>query len=246
MNYKVLIVDDEEPARILLQKHVEKVPHLELVGTCSNAFDALEILSKQLIDILLLDIQMSQLTGLDLLRTLDRQPATILTTAFSEFALEGFELDVVDYLLKPITFQRFFKAIVKAKRVIGISIPSNDNFIDESVQTNFSLQSPTFIFLKIDTKWIKFQLDNIYYLESFGEYIKIHADSGVKLTLGSLQKMETILPISSFYRIHRTFMINVSKIDSIEGNMVRIRNRKLPISRQRKEELFDIYISNKK
>lgn len=245
MNYKILIVDDEEPARVLLQKYIEKVPQLELAGTCNNAFDALEILSGQSIDILLLDIQMSQLTGLDLLRTLKQQPATILTTAFSEFALEGFELDVVDYLLKPITFQRFFKAIIKAKRTINKSIPIIEQPSRESSNTLSSLTAPSFIFLKIDTKWVKILLNTIYYVESFGEYVKVHTDSGVKLTLSSLQKMESILPSTSFYRIHRTFIVNISKIDSIEGNMVRIKKEKLPISRQRKDQLFELYISKK-
>ncbi|MEM9920228.1 MAG: LytTR family DNA-binding domain-containing protein [Bacteroidota bacterium] len=232
--YKTLIVDDEKPARELLKLHVGKVSELELIGTCSNAIEAKRILSENTVDILLLDVQMDEITGLDLLRMLKVQPATILTTAYSEFALEGYELDVIDYLVKPISFQRFFKSVskaiefVKAKKVL-----SNPNLPTTPTAANH-------LFIKIENKLVKIELDNLLYLESFGEYVKFHTSDKMHMTLKTLTSFEKSLPSNSFYRLHRSYMVNLNKIDVIEDGSVKIGEKWIPISRKLKEEFLQI------
>ena len=232
--YKTLIVDDEKPARELLKLHVGKVNELELVGTCSNAIEAKRMLSEDTIDILLLDVQMNEITGLDLLRMLKVQPATILTTAYSEFALEGYELDAIDYLVKPISFQRFFKSVSKAMEFVKA----------RKVLLNSSL-SPTLatanhIFIKVENKLVKIELDNLLYLESFGEYVKFHTDDRMYLTLKTLTSFEKSLPSDSFFRLHRSYIVNLNKIDVIEDGSVNIGKKWIPISRKLKEKFLQI------
>ncbi|MEO1261888.1 MAG: LytTR family DNA-binding domain-containing protein [Bacteroidota bacterium] len=232
--YKTLIVDDEKPARELLKLHVGKVKELELIGTSSNAIEAKRMLSEKTVDILLLDVQMDEITGLDLLRMLKVQPATILTTAYSEFALEGYELDVIDYLVKPISFQRFFKSIskamefVKAKRVLSGS-------------GSMPMANPAnHIFIKVENRLVKIDFDKLLYLESFGEYVKFHTVEKMYLTLKTLTSFEKSLPNDLFYRLHRSFMVNLGKIDVIEDSSVKIGNKWIPISRKLKEEFLEM------
>lgn len=234
MTYKTLIVDDEKPARELLKLHVGKVKELALLGTCSNAIEAKRVLSTNPIDILLLDVQMDEITGLELLRMLKTPPATILTTAYSEFALESYELDVIDYLVKPISFQRFFKSIskaiefVKAKKVLSGShlqpVPEVANDI----------------FIKVENKLVKIELDKLLYLESFGEYVKFHMPGKMYMTLKTLTSFENSLPSNLFYRLHRSYIINLNKIEVIEDGSVMIGDKWIPISRKLKEQFLQI------
>lgn len=231
--YKVLIVDDEEPARGLLSMHVSKIKELELVGACENAIDAKIMLANHFVDILLLDIQMDEITGLDLLRMLKSPPTTILTTAYSEYALEGYELDVIDYLVKPITFERFFKAISKAM-----------DFVQFRANTSL-IPSPepiplfTYMFIKVEQRMVKVAFEDLLYLESFGEYVKVHTIKGMHLTLKSLTYFEERLPKHQICRIHRSFMVNLDKIETIEDNGIRIGDKRIPISRRLKESFLE-------
>ena len=187
MPYKILIVDDEKPARELLKLHVGKVKELVLMGTCSNAIEAKRILSEKTVDILLLDVQMDEITGLDLLRMLKVQPATILTTAYSEFALEGYELDVIDYLVKPISFQRFFKSVSKAMEMVKAR---------KVLSHSGSPVTPTpanHIFIKVENKLVRIEFDTLLYLESYGEYVKFHTVDKMYLTLKTLTFFENNL-----------------------------------------------------
>lgn len=232
--YKILIVDDEKPARELLKLHIGKVNELELIGTCSNAIEAKRMLSENTVDILLLDVQMDEITGLDLLRMLKVQPATILTTAYSEFALEGYELDVVDYLVKPISFQRFFKSVSKAIEVVKAKkVLSQSNSLPAAESTNH-------IFIKVENKLVRIEFDNLLYLESYGEYVKFHTVDKMYLTLKTLTFFEKNLPSNSFYRLHRSYMVNLNKIDVIEDGSVNIGKKWIPISRKLKEEFLQI------
>lgn len=232
--FKVLIVDDEKPARELLKLHLSKVNELELVGTCSNVISAKQILTEHPVDILLLDVQMDELTGLDLLRMLKIQPITILTTAYSEFALEGYELDVVDYLVKPISFKRFFKSITKAMGLVKAnSLLLNSSGNGGSVAVNH-------IFIKVENKLVKIDFDKLLYLESFGEYVKFHTTEKMLLTLKTLTSFEKTLPTDLFYRLHRSYMVNLNKIEIIEDGSVKISEKWIPISRKLKEAFMDL------
>ena len=232
--FKVLIVDDEKPARELLKLHVSKVNELELVGTCSNAITAKQMLTAHPIDILLLDVQMDELTGLDLLRILKVQPITILTTAYSEFALEGYELDVVDYLVKPISFKRFFKAITKATDMARAkSLLENSSSNRGSIAANH-------LFIKVENKLVKIDFDNLLYLESYGEYVKFHTEKKTLLTLKTLTSFGKTLPTDLFYRLHRSYMVNLNKIEIIEDGSVKIGEKWIPISRKLKEIFMEV------
>lgn len=230
--YNCLIVDDEAIAREIIERYTKKIPYLKVVGTCDNAIDAMQVLQNQSIDILFLDIEMPNLNGLELLRLLPNQPATILTTAYSEFALEGFELGVVDYLLKPIEFERFFKAISKVtvtqkkESAPTLSTPTINHSEDRS------------FFVKANNKITRIEKNNILYIEALQKYIRIYTTDGNIVTLLSLSKILETLPSEQFPRIHRSFAVNVNRIDHIEGNMVRIKEHTVPISKGQKESFI--------
>lgn len=231
MAWQTLIVDDEEPARLLLSKYVEKIPSLTLAGTCSNAIAAKEIITTQSIDILLLDIQMDDITGLDLLRMLKTKPATILTTAYSEYALDSYELDVVDYLVKPIVFERFFRAIGKAIDSQQLSQPK---------PTMSNAEEKPFLFVKTDSKVIKLHFNEVLYFESYGEYVKVHTSDKILLSSHTMTHIEANLPSTTFFRIHRSYLVNLDKIEELEGNRIRIGQQTLPISKRQKEAFLNV------
>jgi DNA-binding LytR/AlgR family response regulator len=218
-----LVVDDEPLARKLLVDYIGKIPSLTLVGTCSNPLEAREVLLSKKVDILFLDIQMPEITGIGFLKTLKTHPMVILTTAYSEYALEGYELDVVDYLLKPITFERFLKAIEKAtsrKAEPVISVVEN--------KTNEAEQA--FVFVKDGTKIIKVKYDDILYVEGLKDYVLIHTPTKKITSLQRMKAMETELPGSKFIRIHNSFIVALDAIESIQKNEVLIGGKSLPIS----------------
>jgi two-component system, LytTR family, response regulator len=234
--YTCIIVDDETLARELLMSHIAKIPDLVVLATCANAIEAKYALEKHQPDILFLDIQMPNLTGLDLLRMLKHRPATILTTAYSEYALEGYELDVLDYLLKPIVFERFFKAVSKA-----IEWLDRGQTPAQSLPTSAPTEvKDNYFFVKSDAKIVKVVFDDILYIEALQKYVRIHTPSVRIVTLMSMSQLEDVLPTGQFSRIHRSFIVNVNKIDSIEGNMVHIGKHNLPISKGQKEGFLSI------
>lgn len=222
--YKILIVDDEEPARMLLTNYAEKMPELKLAGVCTTAIEAYSILKENTIDILLLDIQMPDLNGLELISMLgSTPPAIIVSTAYSEYAVESFELNVTDYLLKPIPFDRFFKAINKA-----------------IVQKAREKDQADYIFIKTENKYIKLTLKAINYLASYGEYVKIHTANKTYISLSSLSDMEAKLKASGFTRVHRSYLINMDKVDEVYGNIVKVCGVEIPISKRKKEEFMGL------
>lgn len=232
--YRVLIVDDEEPARDLLVSYAEKMTQLEVVAVFSNALDAKRKIDQGGVDILLTDIQMDDLTGIDLVKTLKHQPVTIFTTAYSEYALEGYELDVIDYVVKPISFQRFCKAIDKAVELIQFTkeVPVSD--IGES-KTVAPSKATDFFFVKTNRKMVKVRYDEILFVESFGEYVKFHTQNDVLLALQTTSFMEEMLPANDFLRIHRSCIVNLNHIEEVEGNMVKIDQHKLTISKRMRD-----------
>ncbi|MEM6723016.1 MAG: LytTR family DNA-binding domain-containing protein [Bacteroidota bacterium] len=232
--YKLLIVDDEEPARYLMKQYAEKVDQVEVVDCVDGALKAKAIIEQQNIDILLTDIQMDDLSGLELLSLLKEPPVSILTTAYSEYALEGFELDVVDYLVKPINFQRFLKAIDMAIALINYKAAANTP-ISAIRNSNDPKHYVKYVFVKTNRKLVRVDLPEILYVESYGEYVKIYTTDDVVLALQSMKSMESILPPNQFVRIHRSHIVNIDQIKEIDGNQVYVAEHRLLVSKRMRE-----------
>jgi len=227
---RCLAVDDEPPALDVLKKYISSVQSLELVGTCADAVEALNFIRQHSIDLLFLDIQMPQILGTDFLRTLKKPPKVIFTTAFRKFAVEGFELDAVDYLLKPISFERFLKAVNK---VMDASL--NGTLSEETVSQKTNIDN--YIYLRSDRKMIKVALSDILYIESIKDYIKVIATSGTVITKQSISSIEETLPKDMFIRIHRSFIIALNKVESYSNELVWLGKSELPISRMYRHEV---------
>ena len=227
-----LAVDDEPPALEILKKYIHAVQHLELAGTCADAIEALTFLQNHPVDLLFLDIQMPQLLGTDLIRTLKKPPKVIFTTAFRKFAVEGFELDAVDYLLKPISFERFLKAVNK---VMDTSLQVIENgFTGNNKQNNLT---GAFISLRADRKNLKISLNDILYIESLKDYIKVITVNKTIITKQSISSIEEMLPKENFIRIHRSYIVSLNKIESYTNELIGIAKQELPISRMYKLEV---------
>ncbi|MBK6265965.1 response regulator transcription factor [Marivirga sp. S37H4] len=229
MKIRAIIIDDEPLAHTIIEKYEEDIPYLEIVGHCYKATEAFQMLKAKAIDLLFLDIQMPKLTGLEFLRTLDRKPFVIITSAHSEYALEGFELNVSDYLLKPFRFERFLKAVNKVQDLISLN-KEEVNFTTASGEKPSSSEKT--LFLKVDKKVVRVLTKNIFYLESYGNYVKCWLENEYILTPRTLTSMEEELVGSSFIRIHKSTLINKHTIHYLEGNRVVLKNGKsLPIGK---------------
>jgi two-component system, LytTR family, response regulator len=223
---KCLIVDDEPLARNLLTEYVKKVPFLQLLDACASPMAAIEVLRNQPVDLLFLDIQMPEITGISLLKILQKKPLVILTTAYSEYALEGYELDVVDYLMKPITLDRFLRAVDKAsQRLSGSATVSAP--LPERVPVE---HTPPFIFVKDGTKLLKVNLKDILYVEGLKDYVAIYTRNQKIVSLQRLKSLETQLPADRFIRIHHSYIISLEAIDTIYKEKVQIGHTFIPIS----------------
>lgn len=224
MKLKCLIVDDEPLAIKVLETHIENIGSIEITGCCNNAFEATEILKKEDIDLMLLDIHMPKLLGHEFLRTLRNPPKVIFTTAYKEYAIDAFELDAVDYLLKPITLERLLKAINKI---------SNPNLTDvKEEEKNNILDNDGFIYFRADRKMIKAKYTDIIYVESMKDYIKImRLNNKPLLVKQSISSLEDILPVNLFLRIHRSYIVAIDKITAFTNNDVEIDGIEIPIGR---------------
>jgi two-component system LytT family response regulator len=218
MKIRCLIVDDEPLAIQLLQKHIAQLDFFEVVGTCNNAVKALEVLNRQPVDLLFLDIKMPQISGLDLFKALRNPPKTILTTAHREFALDGFELGVIDYLLKPITFDRFFKSV---ERYLN-----NANYAVPEIISSSEIQ---FIYLKSVYKYFKVDTRDILYAESLKDYVHVHTKEKAIISKYKISDLEKELEGKGFARIHRSFLVNLQHITAFTANDVEIGKLELPI-----------------
>jgi DNA-binding LytR/AlgR family response regulator len=227
-----LIVDDEPPALDVLKKYIESIPSLQLAGCCTNAVDALAVIQKQPIDLIFLDIQMPQILGTDFIRTLANPPKIIFTTAYRKYAVEGFDLNAVDYLLKPIPFERFLKAVNK---IMNVSVLQNNQ--PELTNKHEKEISDTFIHFRADRKILKISLDDILYIESLKDYIRVVTRSKTFLTKHSISSLEENLPADAFIRIHRSYIIAINKIDFFTNELVGIGKLELPISRMYRHEV---------
>ncbi|MEO9021896.1 MAG: LytTR family DNA-binding domain-containing protein [Ginsengibacter sp.] len=224
MKLKCLLVDDEPPALKILKSYVEEIDNLEFAGSCKNAFEAMAVLQEKPVDLMFLDIKMPKLLGTEFFRTLHNPPKVIFTTAFKEYALEGFELDAVDYLLKPISLERFVKAISKLyskSEMPPINIPESN-----------VPRSTSFLYFRVDRKMVKVKLDDILYIESLKDYVKIiriiEKPLVVKQSISSLEEM---LPENQFARIHRSYIIAINKVTAFTHQDVEINQIEIPIGR---------------
>ena len=233
-NFTCLIVDDEMPARELLKEFVTKIPNLELIGMCSNAIEAKLLLATTPVDVLFLDIQMPDLTGVELIKILPNtsRPSIILTTAYEKHAVDGYQLGITDYLLKPFTFERFFQAVNKAidEKAMPNDLPTHT----EATVVN------KHIFLKTGSKIVRVPFQDLFYIEGFRKYIKVHTSTQRHIVYQSLSKVLEALPADNFVRVHRSFIINLSKIDNIDGNLIKIGNNEIPISKSQREHFMTL------
>jgi two-component system, LytTR family, response regulator len=225
-------VDDEPPALDVLKKYIESIPSLQLAGCCTNAVDALAVIQKQPIDLIFLDIQMPQILGTDFVRTLANPPKIIFTTAYRKYAVEGFDLNAVDYLLKPIPFERFLKAVNK---IMNVSVQQNN--LPDLVNNQEKEIADSFIHFRADRKILKIALDDILYIESLKDYIRVVTRSKTFLTKHSISSLEENLPAAAFIRIHRSYIIAINKINFFTNELVGIGKLELPISRMYRHEV---------
>ncbi len=223
---KCLIVDDEPLACNILENYIGQLEGLSLAGRCANAWQAISALQTHEIDLMFLDVQMPQLTGIDMLRTVKNPPQVILTTAFSNYALDAFDLDVVDYLLKPFSFERFARAVAKARRVQNKG---------EEKQT-----LPQYLFFKADKKLHKVVLEEIILVEALSNYLKVYTLGEALVVRETISKMETLLPKSNFARVHKSFIVAIAHIEYIEGNLIFLTKKyQAPIGESYKEAFLN-------
>ncbi|SFE62925.1 LytR/AlgR family response regulator transcription factor [Thermoflexibacter ruber] len=234
---KCLVIDDETPAQILLETYIRKIPELTFVKACSSAIEAMSLMQKENIDLLFLDIQMPDLTGIELIKLLRNKPLTILTTAYSEYALQGYELDIIDYLLKPISFERFFKASAKALEIWTNQqqlTVNNEQLLNDNQQGT----KVDYIFIKSGYDILKVEFDTILYIEGMREYTCVYTENQKIMTLISLQRFTEILPSSLFARVHRSYIVNIGKIKQIQGNTIKLGNAEIVISKSFRENFL--------
>lgn len=233
MKIKCLVVDDEPLAIRLIENHISKIDALEVVGTCSNALKAFEIINTQQVDLLFLDIKMPNISGVDFIKTLKNPPKTIFTTAYRDFAIESYDLEVIDYLLKPITFERFFKSV--------------DRFLRETQAREYGMSSKNnkekavddFIVVKSGSKYCKISLNDILYIESLKDYIKIHTSDGKSIVSKyKIGDFEQDLIGKSFLRIHRSFIVNQEKITAFTINDIEMGAVQIPVGSSHKEKVI--------
>jgi DNA-binding LytR/AlgR family response regulator len=223
-----LAVDDEPPALDVVTRYICSIPQLHLAGTCTNAVQALAMLQQHPIDLLFLDIQMPQILGTQFLRTLKNPPKVIFTTAYRKFAVEGFELDAVDYLLKPITFQRFLKAVNKV-----MDLPLQETPPPAPGKSS----SPEFIHIRADRKMQKIAIADIIYIESLRDYCRIVTSSKKIITRQPISSIENNLPADNFIRIHRSYLISIDKIETYTNELIEIAQQELPIGRMYRHDV---------
>jgi DNA-binding LytR/AlgR family response regulator len=233
MKIHCLLVDDEPQALKVLQSHISAINGIEIVGQCKNAIEAMDILHEKSIDLIFLDIKMPKLLGTDFLRSLSQPPRIIFVTAYRDYAVDSYELDVVDYLLKPVSFERFMKAIAKVKKIMGHDPISQPEEIKK--------YNDAFVYLKVDRDMKKFIVKEITYIESWKDYVKIFLSTGINfLVKKSISSMEILLSEHSFIRVHRSYLVAIDKISSYNHYAVFLGTTEIPIGRLYKQRVIDI------
>jgi DNA-binding LytR/AlgR family response regulator len=230
-----VIIDDEPLAREGLNNYVREIEFLNLVGTCENSIELTKVMDQHQVDLIFLDIQMPKMNGMDFLKITKDPPIVIITSAYPSYALESFQLNVLDYLLKPITFERFFQAVKKAREyfqlVSGHALPNAG--------------AKGYFFVKCENKYEKIFFNDILYIEGMQNYVRIFTEKGKYLTLLNLKGIETNLDQRSFLRVHKSYIVNITKIDSIEKHEISIQSSRIPISRNFRDHVIDTVLNDK-
>ena len=235
MKIKCVAIDDEPLALEIIKDYADKIPFLDLIRTFDNALASIDFVKNNKIDLLFLDIQMEELTGIQLLNVLNPKPNVIFTTAYDSFAIQGFELDAADYLLKPISFERFLKAVNKVYEKMNV----------EHLLENKTKEAPIFtpgddyFFVKTEFRLEKVNFSDILYVEGMGDYLRIVTPAKRLMTLLNFKRMEEILPVNKFYRVHKSYIVAIGKIDNIERGRIKITDKLIPISDTYKKPFFD-------
>lgn len=243
----VIIVDDEPLALEVLETYIQRMPSLTLVSKCSHAIEAFEAIHTHKVDLMFLDIQMPQITGIDFLKTLSNPPKVILTTAYPNYALDGYELNVVDYLLKPISFERFVKGVQKAMELLQTT---KDVSVAEQTPTPAAPAEteevkPDYIFVKADKKLIKVKFEDIYFVEGLKDYVMLYTPTGRIVTLQTMKSLEEKLPPEHFIRVHRSYIVNIHHISMLESSHLFIDKKEIPIGKNYKDELLVVINKNR-
>lgn len=238
MKYKCLLVDDEPPALKILESYIGQMDNLQVAGKCKNAFEAMSFLEQKQVDVLFLDIKMPRLSGTEFLRTLRNPPMVIFTTAFREFAIEGFALDAVDYLEKPFSFERFIKAVNKLNRWNDALPSPAPKYAPSSTKYTLPSSDDAFLYFRSDRKMVKVILDDILYIESLKDYVKIVRSNEkpliIKKSISSLQEM---LPETQFIRIHRSFIISIKRVTAFTQTDVQVNGLEIPVGKHYSPQL---------
>jgi DNA-binding LytR/AlgR family response regulator len=237
MKLRCVIVDDEPLASEGLMKYIEVIEYLEPAFIAENPVELNKILGNERIDLIFLDIQMPYMTGLDFLKIKTNLPMVIITTAYPNYALEGFQFDVVDYLLKPITFNRFFKATNKAKELYSLKNHKAENLTQNT--------EPDYLFIKCESKYEKILIDEILFVQALQNYVIIFTSRGKYMTLLPLKTVEEYLDPNRFLRVHKSYLVAIAKIGSIENNDISIQSHLIPISRTMREQVIEIVVKRK-
>lgn len=227
---RCLIVDDEQTAREILENHLQKINIIEIVGSCKNAYETLEVLKTESIDLIFLDINMPEISGLSLIKLIDKKTKIIFTTAYREYAIDGFDLQAVDYLLKPISPERLIQGINK---FLNERIPVTDKKNEQ-----LTSEQNDFIFVRSERKMVRINFSEIQYIESFSDYLKIHLTDKTIITRETISAIEAKLPTKEFLRTHRSFVVPFSKINSFTNEFLEVNQRMIPISRSYKKAVL--------
>lgn len=232
MNLRCLLIDDEPPALKVLQSHIAQVKGMEVVGTCSNAVEAMDLLHRTTVDVMFLDIKMPTIIGTQFLRSLSQPPKVIFVTAYHEYAVEGFELDAVDYLVKPVSFDRFLKAVNRLKRASGQQIIGNES--------EYKTNPNAFVYLKVERTMQKVFVNELVYIESFKDYVKLFFLSGKYIMVKQpLSAMENLLSAHKFLRVHRSFLVSLDKITGYNSVSVKAGRHDIPVGRLYKQMVHE-------
>jgi DNA-binding LytR/AlgR family response regulator len=224
MNIRCIIVDDEPLAREILEQYISDTPHLDLITSCRNALEAIHVLSENSVDLLFLDINMPKLNGINFIKSLEKAPEVIFTTAYSEFAVEGFELSAIDYLVKPFGFERFLKAVEKARTRLRETITEDKE---------------KFLMVKADKRLYKLAIKDISYIEALGDFVKVHTHEKVYITSGTLKEYMHKLANQGFLQIHKSYIVALHAITFLDGNQVSVKDAFLPVGHTYKQHLLD-------
>lgn len=232
MKLRCLLIDDEPPALKVLARYISSIDGLEIAGQCSNAIEALGVLRHKQVDVIFLDIKMPRILGTEFLKNLSHPPKVIFVTAYREYAVDGFELDAVDYLVKPVSFERFFKAITKLNRLVGKET--------SDVETSSAPSSAAFVYLKVDKDMKKVIINDIAYIESWKDYVMVYLNDGKHfLVKQSITAMENLLSEHKFLRVHRSYMVSLDKVSGYNGLSVQLGDQEIPIGRLYKQSVME-------